>query len=108
MIEALLASFEAARHADEDSAEFWLARELAPLLGYKRWENFETAIGRAQIACQNVGEDVADHFRGITKMVEIGSTAKREQQGQKLTRFASYLIALNGDRVCAVRLPKCV
>ncbi|HEY7644208.1 MAG TPA: DNA damage-inducible protein D [Hyphomicrobiales bacterium] len=97
IVDKLLTSFEEFKHIDDDGVEFWLARELAPLLGYKRWENFEAAIGRARIACGNVGEDVEDHFRGVTKMVDIGSGAKREQQDYELTRFASYLIAMNGD-----------
>lgn len=67
------------------------------MLGYKRWENFETAIGRAKIACENVGEDVEDHFRGVTKMVDIGSGAHRDLADYELTRFAAYLIAMNGD-----------
>lgn len=97
MIEALLQAFETARHRDEGGQEFWLARELSPLLGYKRWENFEAAIKRAKIACVNVGEAEGDHFRNVTKMVEIGSGAIRQQIDYELTRFASYLIALNGD-----------
>ncbi len=79
-IEALLAAFENAKHIDEDSLEFWFARELAPLFGYKRWENFETAIKRARISCGNVGEEISDHFREATKMVQIGSGASREQK----------------------------
>ena len=96
-IEALLTAFENAKHIDGDGFEFWLARELAPLFGYKRWENFETAISRATIACANIGEEVPDHFREATKMVRIGSGASREQKDFELTRFAAYLIALNGD-----------
>ncbi|MGA8771360.1 MAG: BRO family protein, partial [Rhodomicrobium sp.] len=96
-IEALLAAFESAKHIDEDGVEFWLARELSPLLGYKRWENFGTAIGRAQIACANVGEEISDHFREVTNMIEVGKGAKREHKDYELTRFAAYLIALNGD-----------
>jgi DNA-damage-inducible protein D len=96
-IEALLAAFESAKHIDEDGVEFWLARELSRLLGYKRWENFETAIGRAQIACANVGEEISDHFREVTNMIEVGKGAKREHKDYELTRFAAYLIALNGD-----------
>ena len=91
------AAFEDAKHLDGDGFEFWLARELAPLFGYKRWENFETAIGRATIACGNIGEEVSDHFREITNMIEVGKGAKREHKGCELTRFAAYLIALDGD-----------
>jgi DNA-damage-inducible protein D len=96
-IDALLSAFQHVRRVDDEGIEFWLARELAPLLGYKRWENFETVINRARTASETIGEDVADHFRDITKMVSIGSGASREQKDCELTRFASYLIALNGD-----------
>lgn len=73
----LLDAFEASAHADEDGVEFWLARELAPLLGYQRWENFASAIDRARLACANSGETVSDHFRDVTKMVSVGSGAER-------------------------------
>lgn len=97
IIERLLEAFEKAKHLDNEGLEFWLARELSPLFGYKRWENFEAAISRAKAACQNVGEETTDHFREVTKMVGIGSGANRPQHDYELTRFASYLIALNGD-----------
>lgn len=96
-IDELLAAFEAARHVDDEGFDYWNAREIAPHLGYKRWENFETAIGRAQVACKNSGEEVDDHFRGVTKMITVGKGAQREQLDWELTRFAAYLIALNGD-----------
>ena len=37
--------FDLVIHSDETSnVEFWYARELMPLLGYERWENFNKAI----------------------------------------------------------------
>jgi DNA-damage-inducible protein D len=97
LIAALVEALEAAKQVDADGAEYWSARTLASLLGYKRWENFETAIGRARAACGNVGEEVSDHFRDVTKMVQIGSGASRETSDCELTRFAAYLVAMNGD-----------
>lgn len=82
----------------ENGVEFWYARELYPLLGYIRWENFETAINRAKEACKKSGGNAETHFRDITKMVNIGgSEAVREILDIKLTRYACYLIAVNGD-----------
>lgn len=77
--------------------EFWFARDLQMLLGYVRWENFAKVIGKAMTACQNAGHDLKDHFRGITKMVDLGSGAKRAIEDIGLTRYACYLIAQNGD-----------
>jgi DNA-damage-inducible protein D len=81
----------------EQGTEFWLARELQPHLGYERWENFANVIERAKAACQNSGQGVEDHFREVTKMVDLGAGARREIDDVALTRYACYLIAQNGD-----------
>ena len=97
-IATLKSQFDELAHVDNEShIEFWFARELQSALGYARWENFETAIHRAKAACQTTGIPVSDHFRDVTKMVTLGSGSSREITDIKLTRYACYLIAQNGD-----------
>lgn len=81
----------------EEPVEVWYARELQPLLGYVRWENFSVAIKRAIESCKSQGINVDDHFRDLTKMVSLGSGSQRPVQDFMLTRYACYLIAQNGD-----------
>lgn len=81
----------------ENHIEFWYARDLMPLLGYERWENFDKVIQRAIDSCYTAGIPIVNHFREVTKMVRLGSGAQRNVKDYMLTRYACYLIAQNGD-----------
>lgn len=81
----------------EEAVEFWYARDWMALLGYDRWENFHKAIERAIDSCKASEIEPADHFRSVTKMIQIGSGAERAVKDYMLTRYACYLIAQNGD-----------
>lgn len=90
-------TFEDIRHNDENETEYWYARELQVVLDYKEWRKFENVINKAKEACKNSELSVLDHFVDVDKMVQIGSGAERKQKDYRLTRYACYLIAQNGD-----------
>ncbi len=89
--------FESIKHINEYGQEYWEARELQPVLEYVEWRKFKTAIGKAIEACETSNINSSDHFVGAAKMVTLGSGAEREVEDFHLSRYACYLIAMNGD-----------
>ena len=90
-------SFEDIKHIDENGGEFWYARELMKVLQYTEWRNFKLIILKAIQSCENSGITAIEHFVDVNKMFKAGNGAEREQQDYKLSRYACYLIAQNGD-----------
>ena len=88
--------FEKIKHTDEIGVEVWYARELMIVLEYKQWRRFEQVIERAKEACKNSNINIDDHFASVGKIVKAGATSKNIGD-IKLTRYACYLIAQNGD-----------
>ncbi len=90
-------SFEDIKYIDENGVEFWYARELMPVLQYAKWQNFKKIIDKAMIACQNSEISIKDCFTDISKPIISGKGKQELVEDYKLTRYACYLIAQNGD-----------
>ena len=90
-------AFEDIKHIDEDGVEFWYARELQEVLDYKEWRKFENVIKKAKQSCENSAISVFEHFVGVDKLSKRANNAEIEIKDYKLTRYACYLIAQNGD-----------
>ena len=89
--------FEDIKHIDEVGCEYWLARELQIVLGYHQWRSINDLIERAKVACKESRYEIDDHFAVQRKMVNIGSKTKRKVIDYKLSRYACYLIVMNGN-----------
>ena len=90
-------TFESIKHINEDGIEFWYARELAQILQYADWRNFENAIYKAMESCKNSGNEVEDHFGEVTTFTKMNTGARRKISDYALSRYACYLIVMNGD-----------
>ena len=84
--------FDSIRRVGKDGAEYWSARDLMPLMGYPSWHNFKPAIERAQASAEAQGMGLTSLFS-----VDREKTSGRPRENFYLTRFAAYLVAMNGD-----------
>ena len=89
--------FEDIKHIDENGMEFWYARELMKILWYNKWENFEKVVNKAKESCENSDISVFEQFTDVRKLSKRANNAEIEIKDYKLTRYACYLIAQNGD-----------
>lgn len=97
-VSLLKSKFDELAHVDENTGiEFWYARELQEAFSYSQWRRFNEVIEKAKLSCKVSGNIVSNHFADVGKMVDLGSGASREIADVKLTRYACYLIAQNGD-----------
>lgn len=89
--------FDSIKQLDDEGNEYWYARDLQGVLEYSEWRNFFKVVEKAKIACESSSNLVPMHFVDVNKMVEIGSNTLREVHDLKLTKYACYLIAMNGN-----------
>ena len=89
--------FEDIKHIDENGSEYWSARELMPLLEYKKWENFHKVIKEAKTACVRSNLNVYEQFPEVRKLSIAGNGKKQYIVDYKLSRYACYLIVQNGN-----------
>ena len=89
--------FESIKHVDEDGNEYWYARELQKVLEYTEWRKFVGVIKKAINSCKASNYVSSDHFVGTDKMINLGKGGQRKVSDYKLSRYACYLIAQNGD-----------
>ncbi|MDD3139966.1 MAG: DNA damage-inducible protein D [Lachnospiraceae bacterium] len=90
-------TFENIKHISDSGEEYWLARELQKTLEYAKWENFYNVICKAKEACKNSQNLIEDHFPDIRKTIEMPKNAVKEIDDIMLSRYACYLIVMNGD-----------
>src|SRR5258708_14151295 len=88
---------EKIKQIDPDGNEFWSARDLLDILQYANYTRFKPVLLKAQIACETSGHNPENHFYNASKIVLIGSDAKREVEDMHLSRYACYLVVQNAD-----------
>ena len=90
-------NFESIKHIDENGLEIWYARELMEMLEYSKWGNFIKVIDKAKKSCENSNNTIFEHFADVGKTIKMPKNAEKTIEDMKLTRYACYLIAQNGD-----------
>lgn len=68
-----------------EGIECWSARELYPILGYTQWRNFVNTIDKAKEACLQSGQQLTDHFAGVSKTIAMPKGAEKQIDDVLLT-----------------------
>ena len=89
--------FDSIKQLDDEGNEYWYARDLQGVLEYSEWRNFSKIIEKAKTACEASGNEVLSEFVDVNKLVDVGASLQRTIQDIVLSRYACYLIAMNGD-----------
>jgi DNA-damage-inducible protein D len=97
VVEGSESPFEKIRRTNDSGNDYWSSRDLAEVLGYTDYRNFEQVIQKARLACFNTGHRVDDHFVDITDMIPVGKGAQRPVKTTLLSRYACYLAIQNAD-----------
>lgn len=95
--QASTSPFDTIRHMTDEGAEYWSARELMSVLGYTRWGNFTPTIEDAKKSCEASGQAISDHMLQVQQLIETGKGARRAVEDYHLSRYACYLVVMNGD-----------
>jgi DNA-damage-inducible protein D len=93
----VIQGLKAAERTTQNGQPYWMARDIMPVLDYREWRDFRDVLERAKASCESAGHFIANHFVLMPEMVGIGSGAKRERENFALSKYACYLIAMNGD-----------
>lgn len=96
-LDFILRALDSKKRIAQNGEDYWMARDIQRILGYERWENFESVIKKARTACESAGFKPEYHFLDTTKVITAGKGAQLTRSDWFLTRYACYLIAMNGD-----------
>jgi len=96
-IDAVIHSLESAKRTASNGQEYWMARDISPILGYSDWRNFRGVLDKAKMACDSSGAYSSDHFVDTTDVMTGGKGAQIQRENWYLSRYACYLIAMNGE-----------
>lgn len=89
--------FDSIKHINEYGVEYWTARELQSILEYKQWRRFSETIDKAIEACKASNNNVSEHFADVGKTSPMPNGGVKTIPDYQLSRYACYLIAMNGD-----------
>jgi len=96
-LELVISALNKAKRIAPNKEEYWMARDIQQILGYDKWDNFQAVIEKGKTACSSSDINPEYHFLDTKKVIKAGKGAKLERADCYLTRYACYLIAMNGD-----------